>query len=340
MGTNKILIVDDALESRLILRQILTSCGYHKLHEADGAAATFAFFGLDPQGEGLPSQHLDLGLILLDIVMPGLDGIEICRRLKATEYLRDIPVIMVTADRTDRNLQTAFELGAVDYIYKPPKQVELCARVKSALRLKKEMDRQLELTTALEEANRHLQRMTLVDGLTGICNRRCLDDFLDREWRRCQRDGQYIAICLFDIDYFKPFNDFYGHLRGDEVLKQVAATLQWVANRPGDLVARFGGEEFVFVLSGADAAGAQKVVQRAIDLIRELAIPHPQSPVNEYLTVSCGISAMRPVPGLCSNLLLDCADKALYEAKLTRNNHVVTLSPSPAVTPVVPPQAS
>ncbi|ADH84808.1 diguanylate cyclase domain-containing protein [Desulfurivibrio alkaliphilus] len=327
MGTNSILIVDDALESRLILRRMLGANGYDKIHEADGAAATFTFFGLDAEGVGVPRDNLDLDLILLDIVMPDIDGIELCRRLKSHEQLRDIPVIMVTADNTDDSLRTVFDLGVADYIQKPVKQVELCARVKAALRLKREMDRRRDLTNALEEANRRLQRMALVDGLTGIANRRNFDDFLDREWRRCQRDGQPIAICLFDIDYFKLYNDSFGHLQGDEVLKQVATALQQVASRPGDLVARFGGEEFVFVLSGSDQEGAQLVVQRAIEKIRELAVLHPQSPVNEHLTVSCGISAVRPHPGLYPNLLLDCADKALYEAKQIRNNQVVTLLP-------------
>ncbi|MDF1614125.1 diguanylate cyclase domain-containing protein [Desulfurivibrio dismutans] len=330
MGSNSILIVDDALESRLILRRMLSGNGYDNLHEADGAEATFAFFGLGAQGAGIPRYNLDLDLILLDIVMPDIDGIELCRRLKANEQLRDIPVIMVTADDSDDNLRTVFELGVADYIQKPVKQVELCARVKSALRLKREMDRRRDLTEALEEANRRLQRMALVDGLTGIANRRNFDDFLDREWRRCQRDGQPIALCLFDIDYFKLYNDFYGHLSGDEVLKQVATALQQVASRPGDLVARFGGEEFIYVLSGADQEGAQLVVQRAITKIKELAILHPQSPVSEYITVSCGISAVRPHPGLYPNLLLDCADKALYEAKEIRNNQVVTLLPPAA----------
>ncbi|HET98010.1 MAG TPA: diguanylate cyclase [Desulfurivibrio alkaliphilus] len=328
MGKGSILIVDDAPESRILLRRMLAGCGYGAIHEADGAAAVFAFFGLDADGGGEPLSHLDLDLILLDIVMPGLDGIEVCRRLKGVEALRDIPIIMVTAANADENLRTVFEIGAMDYLQKPVKKVELCVRVKSALRLKEEMDRRLALTRELEQANQRLRHMAMVDGLTGIANRRCFDEFLNREWRRCQRDGWSIAVCLADIDFFKLYNDIYGHLQGDDVLKQVAALFQQVVNRPGDLVARFGGEEFVFVLSGADAEGAGKIAQRAMDMLAEAAIPHLHSPVGEHLTVCFGVSATVPRPGTYPRLLLDCADKALYDAKKIRGNRMVTLLPS------------
>ena len=330
MGQGAILIVDDSAESRLLQRRMLENGGYGNIHEADCAAATFAFCGLDADGNGAPTIQPELDLILLDIVMPVMDGIEVCRRLKALDGLLDIPIIMVTADNTDYNLRTVFDLGAVDYIQKPVKQVELCARVKSALRLKEEMDQRRALTCELEQANQRLHRMAMVDGLTGIANRRCFDDFFDREWRRCQRDGLPIALCLCDIDFFKLYNDIYGHLQGDEALKQVAVIFQQVVNRPGDLVARYGGEEFIFVLSGADAEGAEKVARRAIELLREAAIPHPHSPVNEELTACFGISAVRPRPGNNPRLLIDWADKALYDAKQTRGNQVVVLLPTAA----------
>lgn len=328
MSDGAILVVDDSPECRLLLLRMLVNGGYAKLLEADGARAVFQHFGLDQEGRGIPNRNLELDLILLDIVMPELDGIEVCRRLKAFAELQEIPVIMVTADNTDSNLRTVFDLGAVDYIHKPVKQVELCARVKSALRLKREMDRRLALAQELEEANQRLRRMALVDGLTGLANRHCFDEFLDREWRRCQRDGQPLAICLADIDFFKLYNDIYGHLQGDEALKMVAKAFQQVIHRPGDLVARFGGEEFVFILSGSEVDGAQRVVARAIAKIEELAIAHPHSPVAENLTVCFGIAAMLPRPGIYPNLLIECADKALYEAKQTRGNQVVVASPA------------
>ncbi|MDZ7642483.1 MAG: diguanylate cyclase [Desulfurivibrio sp.] len=315
--------MDDSPESVTLLRRMLEAGGYQKIHEADGAAAAFAFFALDDQGWGTPAADADCDLILLDIVMPEMDGIEVCRRLKNIPELRDIPVIMVTADNTDSNLRAVFELGAVDYIHKPVKQVELCARVKSALRLKEEMDRRAALTRELEEANQRLQQMAMVDGLTGIANRRRCDEFLEREWRRCRRDALPLAICLVDIDFFKLYNDLYGHLRGDEVLKQVATLFQKVVNRPGDLLARFGGEEFVFILSGADVQGAEKVAQGAIDELRQAAISHPHSPAGEHLTVCFGIAACKPSLDTHPRLLLDQADKALYEAKQTRSNHIV-----------------
>ena len=327
MGGGSILIVDDSPESRVLLQRMLAAGGYGEILEADGAAAAFALLGLDPEGRGEPRPDLDLALVLLDIVMPDMDGIEVCRRLKNHPALCDIPVIMVTADNTDSNLRTVFDLGAVDYIHKPVKQVELCARVKSALRLKMEMDRRAALATELEAANDRLRRMALVDGLTGIANRRGFDEFLEREWRRCRRDGLPLAVCLADIDFFKLYNDIYGHLRGDEVLQQVAQLFQQVVHRPGDLVARFGGEEFVFVLSGSDIEGAEQVARRAIELLEEAAIPHPHSPISEQLTICFGISAIRPAPNGDHLPLLDCADKALYEAKQTRGNRVAIQLP-------------
>lgn len=329
MSGESILVVDDSPECRLLLARMLKDGGYGGVDQTEGAVGVFTFFGLDENGIGTPTLNLDLDLILLDIVMPDVDGIEICRRIKAHDELRDIPVIMVTADNTDSNLRTVFDLGAVDYIHKPVKQVELCARVKSALRLKREMDRRLSLAAELEEANHRLRRMALVDGLTGIANRHCFDEFLDREWRRCQRDGNFLALCLADIDFFKLYNDIHGHLQGDEALKMVASAFQRVVQRPGDMVARFGGEEFVFILSGSDSEGARSVAERAVAAIRELAIAHPHSPASEHLTVCFGVAAMRPRPGSYPNLLLECADKALYEAKKTRGNQIV-VAPAPA----------
>ncbi len=141
---------------------------------------------------------------------------------------------MITANHAYDKLCASFELGVVDYLRKPIKKIELRARVKLALRLKREMDRRMVLTQQLEQANQRLQQIAMVDGLTGIANRYRFDEFFEREWRRCQRDRQSLAVCLADIDFFKLYNDTYGHLQGDEALKQVATAFQSAINRPGD----------------------------------------------------------------------------------------------------------
>ncbi len=327
MNTSRILIIDDSPESRTLLRRLLETGGYTQVLDMDGAAAAFAWFGLDEEGRGTPRPEAAVDLILLDLVMPGLDGLEVCRRLKQLPELQDVPIIMVTADTADQNLRTVFDLGAVDYINKPVKRVELCARVKSALRLKAEMDRRLALARELEEANHQLRWMTLVDGLTGIANRRCFDEFLAREWRRCLREGQSLALCLADIDFFKLYNDIYGHLAGDDCLKQVASLFSRVVNRPGDLVARYGGEEFAIILSGADAEGARVVAERVVDAVRGAAIPHPHSPVSEHLSLCIGVAAIKPQVDLAPQILIEYADKALYQAKERRGNRVVVMPP-------------
>lgn len=322
------LVVDDAAECRQLMLRMLEGREYGDIYEAQGAADTFTFFGLDVQGEGTPNRNLDLDLLLLDIIMPEIDGIEVCRRLKAHPLLKDIPIIMITASHAYDKLCASFELGVVDYLRKPIKKIELRARVKLALRLKREMDRRMVLTQQLEQANQRLQQIAMVDGLTGIANRYRFDEFFEREWRRCQRDRQSLAVCLADIDFFKLYNDTYGHLQGDEALKQVATAFQSAINRPGDLVARFGGEEFIFVLPDSDATGGRHVALRAIEVVCSLALPHRRSTVAEHLTICVGVAATRPRADLSPFELLEHADKALYEAKKIRGNKVVVASQS------------
>src|SRR5207302_7100922 len=195
-------------------------------------------------------------VILMDVTMPQIDCIEACRQLKAQPRLRDIPVIMVTGRTEDGDLAAAFSAGAMDYIPKPIKVVELLARLRSALALKRELDerraRQLELlevTRQLRDANHRLERLSTQDPLTGIANRRSFQTTLSREWGRAVREAAPVSLVMIDVDHFKGYNDRYGHPRGDEVLRKVAQTLRGQLKRPGDLLARYGGEEFVSLLT-------------------------------------------------------------------------------------------
>src|SRR5262245_29419142 len=224
----RILIVDDCPDNRLPLANLLRGAGYNELVLAE--TATEALNLLFSEGPAGAPGAIDV--VMMDVMMPGMDGIEACRRIKAHERLRDIPVLMVTGRTSPEDLQDAFAAGAMDYITKPVNAVELLARLRSALALKREMDCRkgreedlVQLTQKLEEANRALERLSLLDGLTGIANRRYQESFLNREWLRATRSSAPLALIMADIDFFKNYNDTYGHQRGDDCLKQVAHAL-------------------------------------------------------------------------------------------------------------------
>jgi diguanylate cyclase (GGDEF)-like protein len=317
----KILIIDDSFDSRTLIGHILRQEGYFNIMEADSAQKAFDIIGLGHSSDGDDIQPF-LDIILLDIVMPEMDGIETCIKLKASPQTADVPIIMVTADTQDASLQHAFDRGAVDYVTKPINRVELCARVKSALLLKEEMDRRMELAKELARTNKILQRTALTDGLTGIANRRYFDEFLENEWRRCRREQLPITLCLLDIDFFKAYNDAYGHLKGDECLKKVAAILAANVKRPGDLVARYGGEEFAIVLSETSETGGCAVAKRVMQEVAARNILHEHSTVSDRITVSFGVTMLTPKAATPVNDLIAQADRALYEAKKMGRNRI------------------
>ena len=177
-------------------------------------------------------------------------------------------------------------------------------------------------TKELREANKELQKLADSDGLTTIANRRLFEKFLADEWHRAIRFKTEISLILLDIDHFKLFNDTYGHLAGDEGLKEVALALTKTINRPTDLVARFGGEEFAIVLGGTDAEGAEKIAKEAMEYINELKIPHINSETDNHLTISVGIAAMFVKLGMSEDRIIEIADKALYQAKKNGRNQI------------------
>ncbi len=316
-----ILVIDDSNASRTLICHILRQEGYRHILEADSVRQAFAIvqdLGQDNEN-GLPTA---VDLLLLDIAMPEMDGIATCIKFKATPQTADVPIIMVTADTNDDSLQSAFDQGAMDYVNKPINRVELCARVKSALLLKEEMDNRIKLSQELAKANKILQRSALTDGLTGIPNRRYFDEFLEKEWRRCRREQQPITLCLLDIDLFKAYNDNYGHLQGDECLKKVAAILAAVVKRPGDLIARYGGEEFAIILSDTPESGGCAVAKRIMKELAARNIPHDHSTVSDRVTMSVGIAMLIPKAATAVHDLISQADRALYEAKKMGRNRI------------------
>ena len=247
-------------------------------------------------------------LILLDIMMPDMDGYEVCRRLKSDTATSSIPVIFVTALTEATDEEKGLNLGAVDYITKPFHLPIVKARVRNHLSLK--------LKTDL------LEEMSHIDGLTHIANRRNFDEVMDKEARRVARIPQPISLIMLDIDYFKPFNDNYGHGLGDECLVQVAKAMRGVIKRPNDLLARYGGEEFAVVLPETPLEGALKVAEDLREAVDSMNFPHAYSKVTDHVTISLGVASNEFDQEISVEDLLKQADQALYKAKKAGRNQV------------------
>lgn len=319
-----IVIVDDTTFSLEVLKAFLMSAGYLDIIALRSATELYKLVdGCLEQGA------VDIDLILMDIVMPEIDGIEACRNIKKREWLVDVPVIMVTATTETEGLPQAFSAGAMDYIKKPLERVELLTRVRSALRLKYETYRRkaretelLEVTRQLKAANERLQNLSLLDGLTGIANRRHFDQVLLQESRRAQREHSPLSLIILDIDYFKAFNDTYGHLKGDDCLKTVASTFRQTLKRSGDFPARYGGEEFAVVLPNTDDVGAAVIAEKLRFGIENAKIEHINSLCADHVTVSLGVVTRFPGQDNTLDDLISAADRALYRSKHEGRNQV------------------
>jgi diguanylate cyclase (GGDEF)-like protein len=319
-----IVIVDDTTFSIEVTKAYLTSAGYSDIITVKSARELYKLVdGYSERGK------VEIDLILMDIVMPEVDGIEACQNIKKREWMVDVPVIMVTGTSDKEDMQMAFSAGAMDFIKKPLDKVELIARVRSALRLKRETYRRkaremelLEVTRQLKEANEILQNLSYLDGLTGIANRRHFDQVLLQESRRSQRENNPLTLIILDIDYFKNFNDTYGHLKGDDCLKTVASVLKKTVKRAGDFPARYGGEEFAVILPNTNDVGGATIAEELRASIELVNIPHIKSLCANHVTVSLGVATRFPEQDHTPEEMILAADRALYRSKNEGRNRV------------------
>ena len=283
----------------------------------------------DPTNALREAENIRPTVILLDLVMPEMDGMTLLRFLRANPTTHDVPVVVLSTREEADTKAEAFANGANDYAVKLPERPELLARIRyhSAAYIHKlqrdDAFRALRASQeALEEKNLELMRLSELDGLTSLANRRLFNNRLDQEWMRAIRNRKPLALAMFDVDWFKSYNDSYGHLQGDDCLKSIAKVLQQAARRPADLAARFGGEEFVMLMPETDLEGVRHVAETVRQGVQDLHLEHQASPADPFVSVSGGVAARVPVEGQAPEVLVEAADQALYHAKQSGRNRV------------------
>ena len=296
-----ILIVDDMSTNLMMLSDILKDDYNIKISKTGEKAIELC-------------KNLDIDLVLLDIEMPLMNGYEVCKNLKNYEKTKNIPIIFVSAKNSEEDEEYGLNLGAIDYISKPFSKVIIKARVKNQIKLKQKTEL--------------LEKLSNYDGLTNIKNRRYFDDRLNQVYKDSKIKNTNLALMMIDIDFFKPYNDNYGHGKGDEALKIVAKTLENsilnTLDRPNDLVARYGGEEFVVLLSNIDLKELEEISNRVVKAIRDENIEHKFSKVASYLTISLGAVLYKSSNDLSIASIMKSADEALYEVKQkSRDNFLI-----------------
>lgn len=284
-----ILIVDDMAANIAILSDLLK--GSYKVKVANSGKKALELARAKEKPD----------LILLDIEMPHMNGYDVCRELKSSSNTKDIPIIFVSAKTSADDEEYGLNLGAIDYIKKPFHPAIIKIRVKNHIELKLKSSK--------------LEELSMCDSLTGISNRRFFEEAYEKTYKEIQREDGTLSVIMIDIDYFKPYNDNYGHWQGDVALTKVARTLKKSMKRPTDVIARYGGEEFVVVLKNCEKEGAKKMANSLVEAIRELKLEHKHSLASNVVTISAGVSFREKVSNLTKEELLKEADEQLYRAK-------------------------
>ncbi|GAB1544481.1 hypothetical protein NUACC21_71570 [Scytonema sp. NUACC21] len=296
-----ILIVDDDSFFRMQLRFCLEGEGYWVIEAHSGEDAIALCQTLHPD------------VVLLDAIMAGMNGFQCCSQLRTIPHWQHIPILMITGLEDRVSVDRAFEAGATDYITKPIHWDVFRQRVKKSLE-------QSQLHQKLEMANQELQRSAFTDELTQVANRRHFEKYLKQEWQSMRRERLPLSLILCDIDFFKSYNDTYGHQTGDRCLYKVAQTVRNEVKRSTDLVARYGGEEFAAILPNTNTFGSAHVAAAICSAVQKLHISHINSKVSDCITISAGIATEIPSIHSSYEELIAMADKSLYQAKADGRN--------------------
>ena len=312
------------------LNQILGESGYLDAHSAKHLDQLRDTLGMTPQSSepaAGSNMRVHVSLLILSVDQ-GESALDFLRQLKSDVRYKDIPVVVTSESGFDQNIRTAYAYGASDYIRKPFHSAETKARIHASLRLNHEIDRRkareneiTEIANQLRDLTQVLMKLSLIDPLTGVANRRSFDQNAEQEFKRARRNKKPFSIVLFDVDHFKLYNDHYGHQQGDQCLVKVAQTLQEVAQNRGDgMMARYGGEEFVGLFKVTDQDAAMQLAQELVKHVNALGLPHAKSSTHVSVSISLGLCFSEPGSTRPLSALIKQADDQLYQSKTTGRN--------------------
>jgi len=311
----KVLIADDDPISLKLLQKLLQSFWKGDLLIAhDGQEAW----------ETLQESHASL--VIVDWMMPRMDGTDLCRKIRESEFDRYVYCILLTARDDQKDVLEGLQAGADDYVRKPFNPQELQLRINAALRMIHLEEVLAEKNGELQKLNNRLEELARVDPLMKIANRHCFHEAVERIHYQFTRYGQSYGLLMCDVDFFKQYNDTLGHQAGDQILQSVAGAIKSTI-RQSDEAFRYGGEEIVVLLPSIDIEGAVISAERLCQSIRKLDIPHPKG-IDGKLSISIGVTACTDTnPSSTWKDVLEQADQALYQAKKTGRNRVIAYQP-------------
>jgi diguanylate cyclase (GGDEF)-like protein len=302
----KVLLVDDSFAYSQLIQSYVESAGHSVITAHDGEQGILKFLEHKPD------------LVLLDVNMPNMDGYQCAQHIRKNCQQGNlwIPIIFLSAEVSDDAIVKGIDSGGDDYLLKPISLKVLSAKLRAMARI-------VIMRKELEDASAHLKRLSLIDGLTQLYNRRHFDEALELEWSRSNRSQAPLSLILCDIDHFKAFNDNYGHVAGDDALVKTSKNIIETLKRPSDMPSRYGGEEFAVILPDTPTVGAMIVAEQLRTAMNTLAIPHAFSNAANIVTMSIGVSTYYPNQNKASYVeLLESADRGLYRAKKNGRNRI------------------